>query len=299
MVFIEHKAKYFQEIEQNTNSDYFVKFLYSSVSIIISENNTIELKLLQSIEQNNVLLIQNDYNDFSEREPNSESQYLYKDLLIFLLICVSIKFQLNNTWLLRFIKLRKNVDYETELLTNTFINILNNSFENKSNCNVVIIVFKEILGIKQSDELLNTVFKEYSCKLFPFFEKQFLNILAIKSIDTIIYRKGFFDFAELTKLKMFSLSFLKRTKLIGNILLIIIYVILFSFSMFVTIKLFLGSKSEMEWADKVFTAFGAASIITIFGLIFTHKTIVNLFQIKINKLFGFIETNSDLKDDKK
>jgi hypothetical protein len=284
MVFVEEKFTYLQKFEEGNDFSFLREFLQNKKVESLKEESSLAHKLLFSLASDDISSINEIIKDYSAKSPNPESPYIYKDLQIFLFICATKKFALPNEWLLNFVKQRKSEEEEINFITRTFENLLKDNLESKDNYFEIVIVYKDILGIEENNEsILNSTYERLSKKSFPFYERDFLNLIAIRAIDLIIFWKGLDDYAELKTLKIFARKFDYRIHLISEILSWIFIISFFGVGLYFAAKLILGTQEESQFYDKLLTALGFIGL-TVTGV--GKKRIKEFIEKNLKKLFG-------------
>lgn len=287
MVSIEEKSAYLQNFEIGNDFCFFKEFLQKKQIQLPAEDSSLVSKLLYALASNEISLVSKLIEENSAKTPTSDSPYIYKDLQIFLFICVTKKFGLKQDWILKFVENRKSEELEKNSTTKTFQNLLKDNLISKDNYFEIVIVYKEILGVNELDEtILNEAYEKLSTTEFPFYNSDFLNLVAIKAIDFIVLSKRLTDFRSFKDLTKFSEKFDKRTKQISTGVFYFIALCLFTPLIYIGYKLFYGITEESEWADKIFTVVAiGVSLLTYIG--FSNKAdIENYFQTKLNVFLG-------------
>ena len=287
MVFIEQKSNYLQKFEDGNDFCFLREFLQKGEVFPTEDESSFVHKLLFALSSNDVSPALEIVKDYAAKNPTSDSPFIYKDLLLFLFICVTQKFKLEQDWLLKLVNQRKSSEEEKKIITKTFENLLRNNLESKDNYFEIVIVYKDILGISEEREsILNETYEKLSKKQFPYYESDFLNLIAIKAIDLIVLSKGITTYKDYEKLLVFSEKFDTRTEQIAKGIFYLTILIIFIPLIYITYKLFYGTPPEADWADKVFTVTAfIVTILTILGFS-TRKNIEIILQNIIKKLFG-------------
>jgi hypothetical protein len=287
MVFIEEKSAYLQKFGNGNDFCFFKEYLQKKQTEPLTEDSSLVSKLLYALASNEISPVSKLIEENSNKIPTPDSPYIYKDLQIFLFICVTKKFGLEQSWILKFVENRKSEEQEKNSITKTFQNLLKDNLISKDNYFEIVIVYKEILGSNELDEtILNETYEKLSRKEFPFYNSDFLNLVAIKAIDFIVLSKGLTDFRSFKNLTEFSGKFDKRIRQIAIGTFYLIAFSLFTPLIYIGYKLFYGTTQESAWADKIFTV--VAIVITILAFIgFFNKTnIVSYFETKVKVFFG-------------
>jgi hypothetical protein len=285
MVPLEERSNYLRKFEEGNDFCFLREFLLQKQVKKPTQDSSVAHKTLFAIASNNISPIKEVLEDFCAKSPTSESQYIYKDLTIFLFICVTKKFEFDQSWLLKFVQHRRNSEEEKNSITRTFHNLLKDNLESKDNYFEVVVVYKNILGIaEESEAILNETYERLSKKTFPFYNSDFLNLIAIKAIDLIVLAKGVTTFRPYMNLKEFAERFDKRTKQISTVLFLLTLAIIFSIQGYVAYKYFWGNETQRQLMGKIL-ATSSYFVIGAFGFK-NKKRIENFFQRRIKRFFG-------------
>ncbi len=218
MVSLDLNPHYLQKFSADSDLDLFRTFLAGDSLPQDIENDNAVTQLIFSLHSNDGESAARLFAEFSAKQPDSDSHFIYKDLQIFLFICVSKKFNLESEWLTKFLSLRKSDESEKNALTATFRNLLSENYESKENFFAVVIVYKHILGKREQNEgLLDETIRNLSMKSFPIYQSDFLNVVSIKASELIVLYKGVKTFNELENYRQFATTFRRRTLLISRI----------------------------------------------------------------------------------
>lgn len=285
MVLIEERSSYLQKFEEGNDFCFLRDFLLKKKVEKLTQESSVVHKLLFAIASNNTSPIKEIFEDYSAKNPTSESQYIYKDLIVFLFICATKKFRLDQSWLHKFVGQRKSEEEEKISITRTFENLLKDNLASKDNCFEIVIVYKNILGVTEENEaILNETYEGLSKKTFPFYESDFLNLIALKAIDLIVTTKGVTTFRPYMSLQKFAARFDKRIKQLSTALFFLIFAGILSIQSYVVYKYFWGDENQSKVMEKILSAFAYAAIGTIgFG---TKKVVEDFFQKRLKNFFG-------------
>lgn len=285
MVLIEERSSYLQKFEEGNDFCFLREFLFHKRVENLNRESSVVHKSLCAIASNDSSPIKDVLDDFSAKSPTAESQYIYKDLMIFLFICVTKKFGLDQSWLLKFVEQRDSSEEEKDSITRTFQNLLKDNLESKDNYFEIVIVYKNILGItEESEVVLNQTYENLSKKSFPFYESEFLNLIAIKAIDLVILTKGVTTFRPYIKLKFFAERFDKRAKQISTALFLLTLTLIFFIQGYIAYRYIWGDESQSKFMEKILTVFSYAIIGTV-GFS-SKKRIESFLQKLIKRFFG-------------
>lgn len=285
MVLIEERTSYLRKFEEGNDFCFLREFLLQNQVEKLTPESSVVHKTLFAIASNNVSPIKDVLEDYAAKSPTSESQFIYKDLIIFLFICVTKKFGLEQGWLLKFVENRKSEEEEKNSITKTFQNLLKDNLESKDNYFEIVITYRDILGLTDESEVtLNETYENLSKKTFPFYDSDFLNLIALKAIDLIVLKKGLQSYKEYRTLKDFSGTFDKRIKQISTALFLLTLVFVFSIQGYIAYKYFWGDEYQSRIMEKILTVF-SYTVVGALG-VSSKKKIEGFFQKWIKRFFG-------------
>lgn len=284
MVFVEERSNYLHNENKGKNFLLLRDFLINNCVETPNREGDIFHKLLFSLFSNDTETAQQIVQDYSAKEPNQHSQYIYKDMLIFLFICTTKKFDLNQDWINKFLRERKGSQEEKKSITKTFENIVENNFQSKNNLYEIILVYKDILGTREKNQtILNETYSKLSKREFPFYESDFLNIVSIKAIDLIILWKEVEDYEENIEIKQFAKAYDNRVKSISYYFSWGLVASLFVATCYFSYVLLFGSTKESEFSNKIFTILGFVGL-SLTGI--GRTKIESYIKSGLNLIFG-------------
>ncbi len=287
MVFIEEKSTYLQKFERGNDFCFFKEYLQKKQIELPTENSSLVSKLLYALAFSEISLVSKLVEENSAKTPTPDSPYIYKDLQIFLFICATKKFGLEQDWILKFVENRRSEEQEKNSITKTFQNLLEDNLISKDNYFEIVIVYKSIIEVEDPVETtLNEAYDKLSNMEFPYYNSDFLNLIAIKAIDLIILSKGLTNFRNFRKLLEFAEKFDKRIKQVATGFFYLITVFMFSPLIYLGYKLFYGTTQESDWANKMFTVVAILLAILAFIGFSTKRDIVSYFETKVKGFFG-------------
>lgn len=284
---IEEKSNYLQKFESGNDFCFFKEFLRKRELEKPSGEGSSVLRMLYALATNETSELTSIIEDNSAKYPTEDSPYIYKDLQVFLFICVTKKFSLSHDWIIRFVENRKSAEPEKNAITKTFRNLLSNNLDSTDNLFEIVIVYKNIIGSEETNEtFLNETYEKLSNMDFPFYNSDFLNLVALKSIDFIVTSKELTSFRDSKHLRTFAEKFDKRINQVAISIFCFIAFLLFLPLFYVGYKLFYGTPEESELANKILTV--SAIVITFFAFIgySNRNDIIGFFKTQLNKFFG-------------
>jgi len=216
MVSLEARSGYLQEIKTDEYSTALVAFLLndrlSKTESMSSNANDISKNALFALQTDNKRLFLELYEGISRRKPNQDSEWIYNDTLLFAMVFGVRKFALNKGWLDSVLKIRlEHTQNESLLVTQSFIDLLNDNLINKNNHQPLMLVMKYLLQLPLGDDVyINSIYWDLTQKNFPYSKASFLNIICLKAMDIIILSKGLTDLERQKAVEDFIKTFNSR-----------------------------------------------------------------------------------------
>jgi len=284
MVSLIERSSYVADLKENIKFNQFMSF--ASGQMVSETEYEVEIdrlfnKAVVSIAQNNKKSFNNAYSQISERQPNKNSPILHDDLLLFVLIVGTLKFNTDNSWLLNTITYRANSEKESILIKNTFLGIINSNYKNRDNLFQLVLVIENLLGLELiSWEEKADFYNDITTNNISLFKSDFLNIISLRAYDLVIIQGDKSNMGKFYLLNDFEKRFLKRTTLIS-------YVIYFLFviSISVLIIKFWYNPDYTKIIEQALPIVGAIGV-SIFSL-FSAKKLIPFFEIGIRMIFGY------------
>lgn len=284
MVSLSERNSFVSDLRRNPRFEQFISFIQHSTVDNIEYKIEIDRlfnNILLSITQSNKQLFLKVYSQISERQPNKSSPILYDDLLLFILIIGSIKFKSDSNWLIRAILSRESSEGEGVLIRNTFLSILNGNFKNKENLFQIVIVIENLLSLELiSWEEKSDFYEKITSADLAICKTDFLKIISLRAYDLVILEGDKSGTSTFAFLSSFENRFLKRTKIISNI----IYFFLVITVATALIKFAINPKYK-NIIDQIFPILGAIGI-SILSLI-SRKKLIPFFDNGIKLLLGY------------
>ncbi len=219
MVSLEQNLSYRQKLTYKPIVNNFIEFIEGREisSGNFSQLDKVLFNLIKTYRANDKRKFQNEYIELSRREPSSNSPYAYNDFLIFVLICGTKKFELNQDWIREVLDIRNCSDDECKLTTLTFKNLLSENYTSTNNHFPTIVTFQHILEISLlENDLLNITYLKIVQGVFPRFNLDFLNLVVLRAFDLIVLRKEILGEGEMSHLKSFEKRFTSKVTLISK-----------------------------------------------------------------------------------
>lgn len=242
----------------------------------LKEVDKIYFAIVQSIQANNKRQFEAYYNIKSRSNPSKDypSPFVNDDFLIFCIILGIAKFRIDKNWIRRIISIRSQ-----DAFTITLENIINENYYSKSNLSEVILMFFKLYDQRLiTNEFLTTTYGSIVGNVSLFESKSDFHILcSMISYDLIIELKGAMEGSEVSLLKKFNGTFLRRMKVMAWIVQTILLVCL----LYVGVELI----SEKAQVKAIFDKIG--SVLKMLGLIGISQ-LGNVFPTVKKKLFQFM-----------
>ena len=287
MVFIEEKSSYIEELKSNPAvADYINFFLYGinfseqDVSIIDSGHaaKLIYLYLSHSNKEKGVTLI----NEFSKREPNRSTPWIFDEFVIFALVSGIKFFGITTTWIEHVLRLRMQTnDSEVLEITKAYFDLLSGNL-NKNLYQISVIYFNLTGDSILDPNQLNFMFTSLWRKTFPFYISDFLNIISFKALEIGFVSKGLLNPEEKFQYHSFTTIFLKRTKTFSKIL-----SWLFSSGLGITIMIYAIKAISAPENSILKIAFYLLGFVGVGGVFTLPKFLTPKVELLIRRLFGY------------
>lgn len=234
MVSLIH-PEHIKQIESNWKTKLFYDFIHEKPidsnninSEINSEVNFVRIIRATTKEAKTEFV--NFYSEFSERKPSEESPWLYDNFFIFTLIVGIVKYAIEKEWIEKVFDLRESRNKEIAQINTTFKNLIIKNYSSKDNLFEIVFIFQELINIpiSPSDEI-NALYNKLSSDFSLLnIRDDFLKIIRLRVVDLIVLQKELPNTVEITALKDFKNTFLKRIDFISKAIYIILVVSLVS-----------------------------------------------------------------------
>jgi len=223
MVSIVERNSYLSELRNNSKFELFFSLIFSnppkSDFEATAEVDKVYRNVINSIRDNDKNKFVTWYEKISVRQPNEFSPFTNDNLLLFVLIVGALKFNQNSDWIKNILEIRKNTDNEKRQVTTTFKNIMSGNFKSSDNAFQIVFVIQELIGkelITWSEK--KHLYSQLATLGFPLYKSELLNVVSIKSFDSIVLEGDKSDASHYSLLKEFEIKFNTRTRIIGQIL---------------------------------------------------------------------------------
>lgn len=226
------------------------------------------------------------YTEFSRRMPDADTDWIYDDFVVFALVLAVRRFQMNPTWLINAIAIRKDSKRDgRKNLPSTFISLLRGNFESDDSFYEIVVVACEVLQENRINEArLNKLFSELWGLTFPFYESSScLNMLSLKAIEITIRRKGLLNPEREGRVEQFLASFSQRTHMIAAVIVNLFYILLLLLGMWLTIESYSGLSDRMiSFVSGILTLLGT----TVLWFFRSRKRLTGSLTRLIRMLLG-------------
>lgn len=167
------------------------------------------------------------YQKLATRQVRVDSEWIHNDYLVFALVCVVQKFQLDGKWVRQVLHNRPNADATQWLINKSFDNLLAGNYNAKEDYHQISIVYQLITQQEQFDvERLHKMFAYLWRHSFPYFESEFLNVVSLRAIRAAFEAKGLTDIEQRFVAERFAHQFLKRVSTISKALTYSIFILI-------------------------------------------------------------------------
>lgn len=300
MVSIVHRSDYLSQCRLDPYLSAFVDFVQGNeikfeIPKHLNNANDIALASLVSIQKEDKSKFIQAYTAINQRSPKKETDWLFNDLLLFCCLLGVKKFQVEDTWLRKSLKLRDSAtNTEAKDVNETFWDVLNNNFDNKDNSQILMVVFKHHLNINQNPNDLNALYLDIQSSSFPLFKSNFLNIITLAALDIIVLNKNLTDIEEIQTLKRFRQAFQNRTSQLASLTWWLLFILMLLGSIYFSVFFIMASEENAKLIDRFLTVspfWGFAGVTPV--LLLKKKWIENKVKFILYSWFGF----KDLDDD--
>lgn len=286
MVSLIERASYYEKLKQIPKLIIFIEFIEGKniSSYKFSSTDQSLYNCIKSIQNEDLVSFNTEYTELSRREPSETSPFVYDNYLLFILICGTNKFDLNQDWILSILTFRNDSDEEGKIITQTLKNLLIENYQSTENHFPTIIVFENYFNDSHLGlDKLNLTYRKIIQKPFPSYNSDFLNLLSLKAYDIIVLKKDVLEKNTVSNLIRFEKKFIARVNIISKIfhfiLVGIVYILLFY--LYFTYPVI--SKFYKENAGFL-NSLGVGGIIV---LLFFSSKITNLSQKLLKKFWGY------------
>lgn len=293
MVHLELKYEYLKIIKQSSEISPLIDLIIderrsSPFQNINSNAFSVAHDLLICIFKNDKKRADEMYNNFSKRQPNHETPWVYNEFVLFSLICAVAKFNLDKKWIESVLDLQgQSTDAERRVILSSLRNILAENINVKEDFHQISLVFQHISG-KQNfqQERIDKMFKNLWLKDFPFHQSDFLNVISLKAIQIAFNSKGLLSPQDLYDSKIFLRKFTYRTEIFGKTVAWICVVSMFV--ILVAISWYYYDKSVFAKAISFTTGILGIGVVAIFKV---RKAIEKIVVKYTRIVFGYKESS--------
>ncbi|TKG88149.1 hypothetical protein EYV94_27505 [Puteibacter caeruleilacunae] len=217
MVSLIH-PEHIKQIESNWKTKLFNDFIHEkpiNPEIYLEDNF---VRIIKATTKDTKADFEKFYSEFSQRKPSEDSPWLHDNFFIFILIVGIVKYNIAREWLEKVFELRESRNKEITQINTTFKNLINKNYSSKDNLFEIVFVFQELINIPISpsdeiDDLYNKLSSDFSLLNI---RDDFLKIIRLRVVDLIVLQKELPNTVEITVLKDFKNTFLKRIDFISK-----------------------------------------------------------------------------------
>lgn len=280
MVSLIH-PEHIKQIESNWKTKLFNDFIHEK-SInpeIYPDDNFVQL--LKATTKNTKTDFEKFYSEFSKRKPSDESPWLHDNFFIFILIVGIVKYNIEKEWLVKVFELRESRNREVAQINTTFKNLINKNYSSKDNLFEIVFAFQELINIpiSPSEEINDLYYKLSSDFSLLNIRDDFLKIIRLRVVDLIVLHKELPNTLEITALKDFKNTFLKRIDIISKA----VYTV-FVIALVVGIYVYQSkNKTNQDLVNTINTISGLLGV----GLLIFIKRLSKWVRLMILMLLGY------------
>lgn len=225
------------DVYTTTLSDFiFNRVINLPNDTLLSDANNIALFALAAIQKNNKNDFEKIYSIIGKRKPSDDSDWIHNDILIFSITLGVKKFKLNSEWLLNVLEKRKTrIISENSRITQTFIDVTNNNYENRENLQPLMVVYCHFLDIPFSnEEYINSTFSSFLFNTSSYGKSAFIDVINKGAIFFLFSSKGLLDPYTEKQKEVFIGRFKEKVRLLA----FLYWLLILALSLALTIWLF-------------------------------------------------------------
>jgi len=293
MVHIEIQYEYLKKIRQSPEISPLIDIIINESKSAVFQNNnsnafSVAYDLFVCVQNNRRDKAIEIYDSFSKRHPSKETPWVYNEFVLFSLICAINKFNLDKKWLESVLDLQgQSTDEERRIILSSFRNILAGNFNVKQDFHQISLVCQHYIGLQNYQvDRIDKMIKNLWLKDFPFHSSDFLNVISLKAIQIAFDSKGLLSPQEFQDSKVFVNKFVKRTEIIGKVIVWLVLLSVFSILVAVGWHYYNSQDNKSVWSRIMNFATGTLGVGVI--AIFTLRKKIEGIVIKfIRVIFGY------------
>lgn len=223
MVYLEQQSTYLEQLKLSPLAPLLKEVLYGSVggySMETHNANEVAVSLVICVKTGNKTDAETILNQFSKRQVNKDSHWIYDNFIVFSIVCAIHKFDLSTGWISAAINLTYSAATPVDRkIKDTFRNILTGNYSSKGDYHQISLVYQFLAKDEKPNEArLNEMYIELWEAPFPLAEDDFLNVMSLKAIEIAFIKKALLNPHEFALMNSFVPNFKKRSEQIANII---------------------------------------------------------------------------------
>jgi len=291
MVYIEEQSAYLDRLKLSPLAPLLQEVLYDGVAAYSMEThnaNEVAVSLIICVKTGNKADAEKILSQFSKRQVNKDSHWIYDNFIVFSIVCAVHKFGLSTDWISGAINLTYSAATALDKkIKDTFRNILTGNYSSRGDYHQISVVYQFIAKDESlNDARLNEMYVELWESSFPFADDDFLNVMSLKAIEIAFIKKAMLNPHQFTLMNNFVPTFKKRSEIISKIISWTVIAVITIASFYLLDLLNEKSKSYPLFSKVLFFLLSVSGFgVSIFWG--WKKGLSKFILMLINKLFGF------------
>lgn len=291
MVYLEEQSTFLQRLKGSPLAPLLNEILYEQVadhSLETHNANDVATNLIICVKTGNKAHAKQIFTQFSKRQYNKDSHWIYDNFIVFCIVCAVHKFKLNADWIIGVINLTySKANLTDKRIKDSFKNILAGNYNSKGDYHQISLVYQFLAKDEMLDnDRLNEMYVELWEATFPFTEDDFLNVISLKAIEIAFLKKALLNPHEFILMNHFVPIFKRRTEIFANILSWILIALITIGSFYMLWLLFEKSTTYPLLSKALFFLLSISGFgVSIFWG--WKKGLSKFILIVVNKTFGY------------
>lgn len=291
MVYLEEQSAYLDRLKLSPLAPLLNEVLYESTaeySMETHDANKVAVSLIVCVKDDNKADAETILTQFSKRQINKDSHWIYDNFIVFSIVCAVHRFGLSTEWISAAINLTYSAAPPVDKkIKDSFRNILTGNYSSKGDYHQISVVYQHIAKDEKPNEArLNEMYIELWETSFPFSDDDFLNVMSLKAVEIAFIKKALLDPHQFALMNRFVPSFKKRAELLANVIAWTFIAIITITSFYLLDLLNEHSKSYPLFSKVLFFLLSISGFgVSIFWG--WKKGLSKFILLLINKLFGY------------